>query len=165
RRLAREYGTEHPLAMAAQRALAASRGAIVDLEAADAPSTEAALCQVSAELAARFSVDVKVSVAEDGADDHSDADRREIVRIAREAVANAARHGGARHVSVNLGSRASGVLLRVIDDGCGFGAASAHTAGTGLGMRTMRERADYLGAELITGDSRPGRTVLDVVPR
>ena len=91
-RLALEYGADHPLAIAAKRALAASRGKIVDLEAADAPTTEAALRQVAAEFRSRFGVDVTVSV--DGADRladgaRSDRDRRELVRITREAIANA----------------------------------------------------------------------------
>ena len=40
--IAREAGEEHPLAIAARRALALSRGAIADLSASDAPSARAA---------------------------------------------------------------------------------------------------------------------------
>ena len=61
-RLAREFGADHPLAIAATRALAASRGQIVDLEASHASSTEAALRAVAGELSSRFKVNVKVLV-------------------------------------------------------------------------------------------------------
>ena len=118
-RLAREFGSDHPLAIAAIRALAASRGQIVDLEASHASSTEAALREVAGEMSARFGVDVAVTV-DGGVDtERSDDERRELVRIAREAIANAVHHGGARNVTVRLGSRRSDLLLRVSDDGCG----------------------------------------------
>jgi signal transduction histidine kinase len=165
-RLAKDYGDEHPLTIAASRALAASRGKIVDLEASSAPTTEAALREVAAELSARFGVRVTVKV--DGPDgvshcDRSERERRELVRIAREAIANAARHGGATHVTVILGSRDDDLLLRVTDDGCGFGAATSDTAGTGLGMRTMRERAARLGARVRTNHAEHGGAKIDVV--
>ncbi len=166
-RLALEYGADHPLAIAAKRALAASRGKIVDLEAADAPTTEAALRQVAAEFRSRFGVDVTVSV--DGADRladgaRSDRDRRELVRITREAIANAVRHGGAQHVQVTLGSRRDDLLLRITDDGCGFEGADQETAGTGLGLRTMADRARQLGAALRAGPGDRGGTRIDIIP-
>jgi signal transduction histidine kinase len=162
-RLAREFGADHPLAIAATRALAASRGQIVDLEAAHASSTEAALREVAGELAARFGVNVTVTV-DGGVDtERSEDERTELVRIAREAIANAVRHGGARNVTVRLGSRRSDLLLRVSDDGCGFGRSAQETAGTGLGMRTMRDRARRLGAQVRAGRGERGGARIDVV--
>jgi signal transduction histidine kinase len=153
-RLAAALGAEHPVAIAAQRALAASRHEIVDLEASHAPSLEAALREVAAELAQRFDVEVRCAV-DDGADlDVSLSDRHELVRIAREAIVNAAQHGGARHIDLTLGSRRSGLLLRVLDDGCGIHApAAGKNQGTGLGLRTMRARARVLGGELVVAPS------------
>lgn len=163
-RLALEYGSEHPLVVAATRALAVSRGKIVDLEASGAPSTEAALREIAAEFGARFEVDVTVDVADRMVDcDRSEKDRRELVRITREAIANAVRHGGARHVSVRLGSGRDGVLLRITDDGCGFPGARSETAGTGMGLRTMQARARRIGAHLRASSSHQGGTDVDVV--
>jgi signal transduction histidine kinase len=167
-RLAREFGADHPLAIAAQRALAASRGQIVDLSASTASSTESALREVAAEFRSRFGVAVTVNVdagAGAGAVEPSERERHELVRIAREAIANAVRHGGARNVTVRLGSRRDNLLLRISDDGCGFGGAGKGTAGTGLGMRTMRERAGYLGASLRTRRRQGGGAEVDVVAR
>ena len=166
-RLAREFGADHPLAIAATRALAASRGQIVDLEASQASSTEAALREVAAEFNARFGVTVTVSVPASDAPraEPREHERSELVRIAREAIANAIRHGGARNVTIRLGSRRDDLLLRISDDGCGFsGSAGGKTAGTGLGLRTMRERAGHLGAHLRTRRGESGGTEIEVVP-
>jgi signal transduction histidine kinase len=161
-RLAREYGSDHPLALAAQRALAASRGKIMDLEGSTASDTEGALRQVAGELAWRFGVQVGVQVDGSGRVDYRPAERRELVRIAREAIVNAIRHGGARRITVSLGSANDELLLRVIDDGCGLEAATSETAGTGLGMQTMRERARKLGGQLTARRRASGHTEINI---
>jgi signal transduction histidine kinase len=162
-RLAREFGADHPLAIAATRALAASRGQIVDLEASTASSTEAALRTVAAELSARHNVNVKVMVDNAVSTERGEHERTELIRIAREAIANAVRHGGARNVTVRLGSRRDDLLLRVSDDGCGFGGAGKDTAGTGLGMRTMRARAKSVGGRLVTRTRDSGGAEIEVI--
>src|SRR6201999_1458865 len=87
-RLAREFGDDHPLAIAATRALAASRGQIVDLEASHASSTEAALREVASEISFRHGVNVSVMVDDGEHHERSERERTELVRIAREAIAN-----------------------------------------------------------------------------
>ncbi|MFZ1997348.1 MAG: ATP-binding protein [Solirubrobacteraceae bacterium] len=166
-RLAREFGSDHPLAIAATRALAASRGQIVDLEASHTSSTEAALRVVAAEFSARYDVKVTVRVPGNAAPrvEPGEHERQELVRIAREAIANAVRHGGARNVTVRLGSRRDDLLLRVSDDGCGFAGAGEDTAGTGLGMRTMSDRARRLGAQVTAASGERGGAMIDVVSR
>ena len=75
-RLERKFGEAHVLVLAARRALAASRGTIVDLEASQAPSTAAALREVAAELEARFGAEITVRVHTSTAEKPSVADRR-----------------------------------------------------------------------------------------
>lgn len=75
-----------------------------------------------------------------------------LYRIAQEAVSNAVRHSGARHVTLSLnatgGSGGSGGLeLRIEDDGKGLG-LKAHGEGSGMGLRTMKYRAQSIGATL-----------------
>ena len=167
-RLAREFGADHPLTIAARRALDASRGKIVDLSAATASNTEHALREVAAEFGSRFDVAVTVNVdagASASAMEPSERERHELVRIAREAIANAVRHGGARNVTVRLGSRRDNLLLRISDDGCGFGSASVKTAGTGLGMRTMRARATSVGGQLVTRTRDSGGGEIEILSR
>jgi signal transduction histidine kinase len=164
-RLARLIGAEHPVAVAAARALATSRGQIVDLEASSAPSTAAALREVAAEARARFGVRITVQVLSIDQSEPSSAERAELVRIAREAIANSVRHGNAKHITVTLGSRHEPFLLRVTDDGSGLpvpGQPTPPTAGTGLGMRAMRARSSRIGAQLRTSRREHGGTEIEV---
>jgi signal transduction histidine kinase len=110
-----------------------------------------------------------VSVNVDSGDaqdwDLDPADREQVVRIAREAIINAVRHGKAEHIEVHLGSAQSGLLLRVSDDGCGIDdpAAAAQSSGTGLGMGAMRAGARVLGGRLVAQAGPDGGTQLEVV--
>jgi len=74
------------------------------------------------------------------------------VRIACEAVTNAARHSGADQVDVRLERDGSAVRLRVCDLGHGFDTADP---GGGFGLTLMRERARSAGADLVVS-SMPG---------
>ncbi len=149
--LASELGSEHPLTVTARRALASSRGVIVDLSASTASSTRAALCQVADELAARFSAEVDVRIETDPEPtgrDELPGRREEVVRIAREAIVNAFRHGGARHVDVVWNCTGPESLLLVSDDGCGIPEGALQMR-SGYGLLTMRARATSLGGRLV----------------
>lgn len=77
-----------------------------------------------------------------------------LYRIVQEALANVARHGAARRVSVRLGRAGTRVTAAVSDDGVGFDLEAGRVGG--LGLVTMRERAELIGATLAIR-SRPGR--------
>jgi NarL family two-component system sensor histidine kinase LiaS len=77
-----------------------------------------------------------------------------LFRVAQEALANAAKHSQARRVQVTLSHPAGAVLLEVTDDGRGF--VPPPPAGRGMGLRSMRERVEALGGELMV-DSEPGQ--------
>jgi signal transduction histidine kinase len=164
-RLESELGTEHPLTLAARRAVASSRGVIVDLSASTAASTDAALRQVADELAVRFGAEVEVTVLADLAQDAGgdlDSDRREeVVRIAREAIVNAARHGHARHITVVLDRSGDQLRLQVSDDGRGVQQTKLMGLG-GYGLQTMRARAAALGGRLATEQRADGGLELAV---
>jgi signal transduction histidine kinase len=76
-------------------------------------------------------------------------------RIVQEALTNAARHAGAREVTVRL--RAAGSALRIVveDRGRGFDPAEIRAAGRASGLAGMRERALLLGGHFAV-DSTPG---------
>ncbi|BAL90505.1 putative two-component system sensor kinase [Actinoplanes missouriensis 431] len=67
--------------------------------------------------------------------------------IAAEALVNARRHAGASAVRVGVAVDASGVVLEIVDDGRGI----AEDAEPGVGLRSMRERAEELGGTLTAG--------------
>ena len=78
-----------------------------------------------------------------------------VLRIAHEAVANAARHSGAAHIAVTLKYEPARVRLDVRDDGGGFEPAAPHSPGEHFGLLGMDERANKIGGELRI-DSTPG---------
>jgi PAS domain S-box-containing protein len=70
----------------------------------------------------------------------------ELYVILQEALNNALRHAEAQQVTLKIYTDVTSIVFCVSDDGRGFD-PSAPSAG--LGLRSMRERADKLGAELI----------------
>jgi signal transduction histidine kinase len=80
-----------------------------------------------------------------------------LYRIAQEAVANAVRHSGASEITIALEEADDSLELRVEDNGKGM-TSDSHTRGDGMGLRTMRYRAQALGATLETGNIPGGGT-------
>jgi signal transduction histidine kinase len=79
------------------------------------------------------------------------------VRIVQEALTNAAKHAaGATHVRVRLAQDGGGgwLTLTIADDGSGL----SEDAGAGIGMTSMRERAEGAGGALRV-ESAPGAGV------
>ncbi|MEW2356527.1 GAF domain-containing sensor histidine kinase [Spirillospora sp. NPDC029432] len=82
-----------------------------------------------------------------------------LFRIAQEALHNALRHAGASGVEVRLRTGGGHAVLEVADDGAGFDPAAAvpngEASGGGLGLASMRDRAEAAGAALSI-DAAPG---------
>jgi len=72
-------------------------------------------------------------------------------RIAQEAVANVVRHSGAHSCRLSMTFEGGALRLEVSDDGAGL----STNAPSGVGLRSMRERAEELGGrfelETVTG--------------
>ena len=75
-----------------------------------------------------------------------------VYRIVQEVLTNIARHAGATEVQVDVTGGASGIELRVRDNGRGMQVPAQPTS---FGLLGMFERARVLGAELHI-DSAPG---------
>lgn len=83
-------------------------------------------------------------------------------RIASEALTNTARHAAARHAVVRLVGDGPDLLVEVADDGRGIGPAVT----AGIGLRSIRERAEELGGRTeITCPSTGGTRVRAWLPR
>ena len=83
-----------------------------------------------------------------------------LYRIAQEALNNAAKYSGARHVEVLLERRSDAVILVVEDDGVGFD-ADGSTRDRSFGLVGMQERAALVGGRLeIESSPGKGTTVL-----
>ncbi len=69
-----------------------------------------------------------------------------LFRIAQEGLNNALKHSGAREINVELAHRNGQVRLAIADDGAGFPVNGRGEMG--LGLRTMKYRAESIGATL-----------------
>lgn len=81
-------------------------------------------------------------------------------RITMEATTNAVRHSGARGVSVQVDQDGDALRLVVADDGSGLGAPVI----PGLGLSTMRTRAEELNGSLEVHSTEHGTTVSAWLP-
>jgi signal transduction histidine kinase len=159
RRAEDSHGSAHSVADAAERALADARRAIAALTKPLDESLDIALAQAVEEVADRFGqklvLDLQPSVRVDA------MTREHLIRIAREAVSNAARHGRARVVRVEL-SNGSRPRMRVVDNGLGF-EPDVPASNERFGLAGMRERARVLDAQFRLV-SAPGQgTEIEVV--
>ena len=68
-----------------------------------------------------------------------------LLRIAQEATNNAIKHGEARHVLLTLKSTKTGITLSIEDDGIGI--SRKLPVSSGMGMQSMKHRAEVIGAE------------------
>ncbi|MBG0786621.1 MAG: sensor histidine kinase [Anaerolineaceae bacterium] len=78
---------------------------------------------------------------------------KSVFRIIQEGLANVAWHSHATKVDLVFNFRTDFLLLTIRDDGIGF--TIDQTKKSGMGLKSMRERAELIGGELII-DSRIG---------
>ncbi|MEM1115725.1 MAG: two-component regulator propeller domain-containing protein [Bacteroidota bacterium] len=124
-----------------------------------------ALCtRLGASLAPRNSGTPAVSVALEGGDevDLPPMVALNLYRIAQEAVTNARKHAGASRIEVLIACEPGAVTLRVTDDGAFRNPEAAPTGLSGFGMRSMRARAEEMGAALDLDTSDGTRVTVTV---
>lgn len=70
-----------------------------------------------------------------------------VFRLLQEALNNAAKHSGAKSITVDFTVTDKKLMLRIQDDGCGFSAVSILRPGShkGMGLRNMIKRAELTG--------------------
>jgi signal transduction histidine kinase len=149
------------IAHAAERALDESRRVIATLTRPLDEPLDVVLSEAVKGVADRVGVTVALAL-DPGV--HVSAEAREaLVRIAREAVTNAARHGDAGLVRVEL-ENGTGLRLRIVDDGRGFDAAATarQTSRGGFGLVSMSERAQAVGGVLHVASERGAGTTVEV---
>jgi signal transduction histidine kinase len=145
----------------AGRALSESRRAIAALTKPLDDPLEASLAEAARETAEREGTTLHLALTPGIELDYRRRDA--LTRIACEAIANAARHGGAELVRVELldGRR---VRLRISDGGSGFDPAAVSSRdGVGFGLISMRERAHAVGGSFEVRSRPGGGTRVEVV--
>jgi signal transduction histidine kinase len=89
----------------------------------------------------------------------------ELLAIAREALANVARHSGARHALMEVELVDETVRLKVEDEGRGIVSGAAETSGH-HGLANMRARAEALGGTFaLESEEAVGTRIIVAVPR
>jgi signal transduction histidine kinase len=149
------------LTSAAERALDDSRAAIAALTRPLDEPLDAALARNATEVAERLGshadLDLQAGV------DVTAATRESLVRVVRESVANAVRHGRASRVAVSL-TRTDHLRLAIADNGCGFEPARRPAQpDAGFGLLSMSERAEALGGRLGVHSAPGCGTTIEVV--
>jgi signal transduction histidine kinase len=148
----------HSILAACDRALDEARAAVHALGSDDREPLGDTLQRAVRQLAERYEVQVDLDVATPVP--VTSDQRHALVRIAREAVTNAVRHGHARRISVRLTTSQDARCLAIRDDGSGFEVETVAdpgkgASGTGYGLISMRDRARGLPGSL-TVRSTPG---------
>jgi signal transduction histidine kinase len=139
------------MVVAAARALDESRHVIAALERSGGEPLIDALRATAVEAAGREGGRVEMDLDDTVA---VPARTQEVLlRVLREAIINAMRHGRAETIRIELRGDPA-VCLVVSDDGQGFDVGAAAQSGR-LGLRSMAARISELGGE-VTIDSSPG---------
>jgi signal transduction histidine kinase len=139
-----DAGLPPEVVAAAERALDEVRWTMAALSHPGTQPLDEAIAATAEHVAAR--VGARVSFRLDGRVDVPPQAREALLRILREAVTNAGRHGKASTVVVELVGH-DRVRLRISDDGIGFDPEAAGRRG-GFGLVSMRERSEMLGGRL-----------------
>ena len=135
------------------------------LDGSDQEYIEAPLAQTLSALAERWGDDtgLDATVALSGEEGRVPPNIKfQLLQIAREALANVAKHAGGSGATLELASTPSEIRMRIKDDGSGL---AAH-APRGHGMDIMRQRAALVGASLsVTSSPEEGTGVIVTWPR
>jgi signal transduction histidine kinase len=86
--------------------------------------------------------------------------RKAIYLVGKEAINNAVKHSGGRHLWLQFSLAASDFSIEVADDGRGMGPLQN---GNGHGLRNMQERAKEAGGCLVIADHLPQGTLIRFV--
>jgi signal transduction histidine kinase len=123
-------------------------------ETLDGRDVRAGLAALAEEFRRNTLVDVDAELEEGAASGIGPEHGRDVLQLAREALSNAARHAGARRVTLELRGGPDAWQLTIADDGRGFDPAAVDRRGR-RGISNMTARAEIVGASFHL-ESRPG---------
>lgn len=137
----------------AEAGLAEMRALIFELrpESLENEGLVAALTKQTDALGARHQIQIETSFC--GEPQLSLEAKETLYRVAQESLHNVVKHARATQVSLQLGSDKRQVTLEIQDNGIGFDPQGSYPGH--LGLRSMRERAERMGGNLVV-ESEPG---------
>lgn len=114
-------------------------------------------CRQLQEVYASTRIELRADISED---DIPAVLKVAIFRIAQEAMNNCAKHSSANCIHISLTNTGTEIELAVEDDGLGFDQSAVSSKmrdpGCGMGLISMRERAEFSGG-MFSIESAPGR--------
>ncbi len=148
-----------------EETMAQLRGEIFDLHpyVLDYAGLPAALRALADRCAERMGAEITVAVDPAATGHHDEL----IVVLARELLANAAKHSQASHVAVTVAADVERIELEVRDDGAGFapGRPTAALLDGHIGLASTEQRVRSAGGELVISSvPRHGTTVRATLP-
>jgi signal transduction histidine kinase len=118
-------------------------------------SLESALCRLATQM--RASTNIALVYETKGTTYPLPAEvENNLLRMGQEALTNAVKYARASEIRVELMYEKVQCILRVKDNGQGFGVGSIRPGGGGFGLLGMSERAERIGAQLLI-QSQPGQ--------
>ncbi|MFI0410157.1 sensor histidine kinase [Actinomadura sp. 3N508] len=167
-RTARENLAEARVLVASGAGAPAAPAGAAPAGAAPAGAAPASIAGALRRTLDRFTEDTGLTVTAELPEVDCDRTARiALLRCTQESLANVRKHAAASTVGVVLERHPHGIELEITDDGRGFPAAEARTAGeaTGFGLDGMRRRLAELGGELtVTSSPGDGTRVLALIP-
>jgi signal transduction histidine kinase len=160
--LKREYPANERVtraSAAAERALDESRRAIATFSRSPDEPLDLALTHFIEEIARRLDVRVRFDL-ESGIKTSAKL-REDLLRVSREAVTNAARHGNATRITIRL-RREGSLYLRITDDGRGFNPSHPRRTSS-FGIISMKERVENHGGVFRVSSAVGQGTEVEVV--
>ncbi|MBN1698294.1 MAG: substrate-binding domain-containing protein [Spirochaetales bacterium] len=113
--------------------------------------------QVQFKISCHIIFDIKVEIEDNLLNLH-------LYRIVQESVTNAVQHGKPSHIEITINSMYDKVELVVTDNGIGI--PKKYESSGGMGIRSMRYRANVVGGKLNIKKNRGGgTTVTCIIPR
>ncbi len=85
-----------------------------------------------------------------------------LFRIFQEAFNNAEKHAKAKNINVQLLYEAAAFQLMISDDGIGFDSESLLPAQTGIGLKSMQNRAALIGGSLSINSKNGNGTIINI---
>jgi signal transduction histidine kinase len=85
-------------------------------------------------------------------------------RIASEALANVGKHAQATRAFVDLRTDADDLVVTVTDNGRGLTIPGDGATGSGVGLASMRHRAETIGGQIRIASDSQGTTVTAAIP-
>lgn len=85
-----------------------------------------------------------------------------LFRIVQEALHNAVKHANATNLKVKMNYSAANFTLTITDDGSGFMPEQLLTSQTGIGLKSMRNRAALIGGDFSLQSSKNNGTSISI---